>query len=74
MARLKIYQDEIKQQYTSHWNLDYMTSAQIEAALDVGKRRSTSESCCSCDGSVCGDPSWWSRFASRLISVFRRGQ
>jgi hypothetical protein len=74
VAQLKIYQDEIKQQYTSHWDLDYMTSAQIEAALADGKRSSAAESCSSCAGSVCDDPSWWSRLVSRLIEVFQRGQ
>lgn len=31
--KLKIYREEAKERLTTHWDLDYMTTAEIEAAM-----------------------------------------
>jgi hypothetical protein len=35
--KLKLYREEAKERLTTHWDLDYMTTAEIEAAM-VGNR------------------------------------
>ena len=72
MAQLKIYQEAIKQQHVSHWDFDYMTSAQIESAVLVGKLKSDQGNH---DPSHTADPeprSWWSPCAGRLSSAINR--
>ena len=74
MAQLKIFQDEIKQQHTSHWDLDYMTSAQIEAALEDGKRNSAHGNVGHSKIEDSEAPSWWTRLTSRLTRAVKLQQ
>ena len=39
--KLKIYVDEAKARQTSHWDLDYMTTAQIDALMAAGRQQDT---------------------------------
>ncbi len=31
--KLKIYLDDVKERHTTHWDLDYMSSAELDAAM-----------------------------------------
>lgn len=37
--KLKIYRDEAKERLTTHWDMDYMTTAEIEAVMAGGFRQ-----------------------------------
>ena len=37
----KVYLEEAKERQTTHWDLDYMTSAELDAALGSGRERTT---------------------------------
>ena len=66
----KIYQDEAKQRLTSHWDMDYMTSAEIEAALSEENRRSVRGE--RCDQSQRREP--LARLLRSIIAPFLRRQ
>lgn len=40
---LKIYQDELKLRYTSHWDWDYMTNEELEALAERERKRREAE-------------------------------
>jgi hypothetical protein len=66
MTRLKIIQDELKQQYTSHWDLDYITTAQMETAFHDNRRQAAAEKASVHGKSAARTHSWWNRLAFRL--------
>lgn len=35
--KLKVYREEVKERFTTHWDLDYMTTAELEAAMAAGR-------------------------------------
>jgi hypothetical protein len=37
--KAKIYSEETKEQHTSHWDMDYMTTEQIEQAYQEGEQK-----------------------------------
>lgn len=34
--KLKVYRDEVKERLTTHWDLDCMTAAELQAAMATG--------------------------------------
>lgn len=42
--KLKIYQEDAKLRQTTHWDLDYMTTAQIDALYSVKRSQKTHNS------------------------------
>jgi hypothetical protein len=40
-SKLRVYKEISKTQQTTHWDLDYMTNAQIEALLEKTRGRSS---------------------------------
>ena len=66
----KVYQDEAKQRLTSHWDMDYMTSAEIEAALSEENHRSLREE--RRDQSQRREP--LARLLRSIVAPFRRRQ
>lgn len=42
--RYKVYRDEVKERSTTHWDLDYMTTAELDAAMSVDHDPKHSES------------------------------
>lgn len=37
--KFKIYQDEVKERHTSHWDWDYLSTEEIEALMDEQRQR-----------------------------------
>lgn len=38
-GKMRVYDEAPKTDQTTHWDLDYMTNAQIEALLEKGRRK-----------------------------------
>lgn len=47
----QIHSEEVKQQYVSHWDLDYLPREQIDAAVEAGEEASTAAEEASADAS-----------------------
>lgn len=37
--KFKIYQEEVKERHTSHWDWDYLSTEEIEALMDEQRQR-----------------------------------
>jgi hypothetical protein len=37
--KIRVYYEAPKTNHTTHWDLDYMTKAQIDSVLDKGRRK-----------------------------------
>lgn len=41
--KMKLYREEVKERFTTHWDLDYMTTAEIEAAMATDRHSGNSK-------------------------------
>ena len=67
--KLKIYREEVKERQTTHWDLDYMTSAEFESAM-VSRRGGKSSGSTSANGKA--TPA--ARLIERLTRLLRGKQ